>query len=519
MIFAITYAKRFYRASVLGFAVALGFLSPAKGFAKQQVSAPATKCNVLMIIIDDVAANLHSVKNKGPLRTPNIERIASQGTWFSHAYNDAPVCCASRTAMLTGVHAARSGVYYNTQPYRRAGTWISKVQTLPNALLQQGYLTAAYGKIVHNAYQEDDIADYTPGYYKMFDRKDSVTHGDTSLLNFIVPGSKREIAGHTSANWTWGILPDDWDRNDPAKLQQDTEQANRTISFLQEKHSQPFFLACGFWRPHVRWTVPQRYYDMFPLEKIELPSGYKTNDLDDLPKPGRWIAAHRGEHAEVVASGMWKKSIQSYYASMTYIDEQIGRVLDAFEKSPARDNTILVFLSDNGFHLGEKDHWLKYALWEQTCQVFLSISVPGYPPQTVEAPVSLIDIYPTLAGLCGVPLPSHQLDGIDLKNVLAGKVKERGGPVLSTYGRGNHAVRDSRYRYIRYRNGDEELYDHESDPNEWTNLAGDPSSVKIKDRLRKFLPKEDVPDIPEVNASKDGSRWSDEAFTADTKKK
>lgn len=480
---------------------------------------PASKrYNVLMIIIDDVAANLHSVKNNGPLRTPNIERLAEQGTWFAHAYNDAPVCCGSRTAMLTGVHAARSGVYYNTQPYRRSKTWIADVQTLPNSFLHQGYTTAAYGKIVHNAFQEDNIADYTPGYYKMFDRKDSVTHSDGELLKFIVPNSKREISGNSSANWTWGILPDEWDRNDPTKLQQDTEQANRTIAFLREKHDQPFFLACGFWRPHVRWTVPQRYYDKFPLEKIELPKGYKPDDLEDLPKPGRWIATHRREHSDVVYSGMWKKSIQSYYASMTYIDEQIGRVLDGLEESPDRENTIVVFLSDNGLHLGEKDHWLKYALWEQTCQVFLSISVPGYPRQFSETPVSLIDLYPTLVSLCGIPRPEgHTLDGVDLKELLAGKTKQRGAPVLSTYGRGNHAVRDDRYRYIRYSNGDEELYDHRSDPYEWTNLASARGTERIKERLRAWLPKEDAPNAPEVPNAKDNSRWSDEAFEPDVK--
>ncbi len=480
--------------------------------AEKANQSEAKPYNVLMIIIDDVAANLHSVKNKGPLQTPNIERLASQGTWFTQAYNDAPVCCASRTAMLTGVHAARSGVYYNTQPYRRSKTWIADVQTLPNAFLKSGYLAASFGKLVHNAYQEDNGADFTPGYYKMFDRKDNITYSDGDLLNVIFPGSKREIPGTTSKNWTWGILPDDWDRNDPTKLQQDTEQANHTIEFLGKKHDQPFFLACGFWRPHVRWTVPKRFYDKFPLEKIELPAGYKADDLNDLPGPGRWIATHRHEHAEVVAGGMWKKSLQGYYASMAYIDEQIGRVLDALEKSPERDRTIVVFLSDNGMHLGEKDHWLKYALWEQTCRVFFSISVPGYPQQFLDTPVSLIDLYPTLIDLCGIPKPAHTLDGIDLKPVLTGKVKERGEPVLSTYGRGNHAIRDARYRYIHYRNGDEELYDHSNDPYEWRNLAKEQHFDKVKESLRPFLPRSDAPDVPEVGAAKDGSRWSDEAF-------
>jgi arylsulfatase A-like enzyme len=265
----------------------------------------------------------------------------------------------------------------------------------------------------------------------------------------------------------------------------------------------------------VRWTVPQRYYERFPLEKIELPAGYRAGDLDDVPKPGRWLATHSRDHAEVVASDMWRKSLQGYYASMTYIDEQIGRVLDALESGPHRDDTIVVFLSDNGMHLGEKDHWLKYALWEQSCRVFLSISVPGLPRQVSETPVSLIDLYPALTALCGVPRPStHALDGVDLTDVLAGRVRERGKPVLSTYGRGNHAIRDDRYRYIRYRNGDEELYDHATDPHEFTNLAADARLRDVKARLRAFVPTQDAPDVPEVNPEKDGSRWQDEAFTA-----
>ncbi len=290
--------------------------------------------NVLMIIIDDVAANLQSANHhKSPVPTPNIERIASRGTWFNNAYNDAPVCCGSRTAFLTGVHATRSGVYYNSQPYKRSGTWIANTETFPAAFKNQGYLSASFGKLVHNSYQKDNESDFTPGYFKMFGNRSDVKYNDEMLLEHITPGSRREIPGKTSANWTWGILPDDWDRNDTSKIQQDTEEANRTIDFLSSKQDKPFFLACGFWRPHVRWTVPQRYYDRFPLDKIELPAGYKADDIEDLPKPGRWIAMHRGEHNEVVAGAMWKRSLQSYYASMAYVDEQIGRILDALEKS------------------------------------------------------------------------------------------------------------------------------------------------------------------------------------------
>jgi arylsulfatase A-like enzyme len=488
----------------------------AAGPATQPASRPARPLNVLVISIDDVAANLHSVNgNGGPLRTPNMEQLANRGTWFTRAYADAPACCPSRTALLTGVHAARSGVYYNTQGYRRAKTWIANAQSLPGSFLRAGYLTASYGKLIHSGFQVDDVADFTPGYFRMHGRKGDITHGDGMLLERVIPGSIHEIPG--AGNWTWGILPDDWDRDDPTKLQQDTEQANRTIALLRERHDQPFFLACGFWRPHVPWTVPQRYYDRFPLDKIELPAGYRAGDLDDVPKPGRWLATHSRDHAEVVAVDMWKKSLQGYYASMTYIDEQIGRVLDALESGPHRDDTIVVFFSDNGMHLGEKDHWLKYALWEQSCRVFLSISVPGSPQQISDTPVSLIDLYPTLTNICGVPRPAtHALDGVALTGILAGRSRERGRPVLSTYGRDNHAIRDERYRYIRYRNGDEELYDHANDPHEFTNLAGDGRLRDVKARLAGFFPAENAPDVPELNPEKDGSRWQDEAF-AETK--
>jgi arylsulfatase A-like enzyme len=244
--------------------------------------------NVLFILIDDHKPDFHSVFNAAsPVKTPNMQRLAERGTWFTNGYVDSPACCPSRTALLTGVHTTKSGVYYNGHAYRRATSSISQVQTLPGRFLESGYLVAGYGKIAHNRFLEDDIPDYTPGYYKKFNHAADVTHVEGALKNYFLPGSEVRM---WSEGWSWGVLPDDWDRDDPKKLQQDTEFANHTIEILKRDHGRPFFVACGFWRPHVRWIVPKRYFDLYPLESIEIPEGYRGDDLEDLPRPrASWL--------------------------------------------------------------------------------------------------------------------------------------------------------------------------------------------------------------------------------------
>jgi arylsulfatase A-like enzyme len=490
-------------------ALALGGLSALPG-----ASAPAKPFNVLFIIIDDHKPDLHDVFNAdSPVKTPNMQRLANRGTWFTNGYVDSPACCPSRTALLTGVHATRSGVYYNAHAYRRAQSWISEVETLPGNFLRHGYLTAHFGKVAHNRFLEDDARDYTPGYFKRLNHAPDVTHVESALWQQIIPGSRIDM---WSDGWSWGVLPDDWDRGDPRKLQQDTEFANHTIDLVGRKHERPFFAACGFWRPHVRWIVPKRYFDMYPLDSIEIPEGYRGDDLEDLPKPARVLATHRGEHNFIVRNGLWKKSLQAKYASTSYIDDQIGRVLDAIEAGPNNDNTIVVFAADNGWHTGEKNHWSKFYLSELASRVVFAISVPGMKAQVRTTPVSLIDIYPTLVALCGLnPPATHTLDGVDLSSILEGRSKDRGKPVLSTYGQGNHSLRDERFRYTRYRDGSEELYDHRYDPHEWNNLARDPRFAPAKARLATHLPEVEADPIVwrgESETREDDNGWPETAF-------
>jgi arylsulfatase A-like enzyme len=466
--------------------------------------------NVLLLIIDDHAANMVSVMGSSAVKTPYIERLATRGVWFKHAYNPAPVCAASRAAFLTGIHPANSGVYFNSHAYRRTDSPIASAVTLHGHFLKHGYLVAGYGKINHTGYQEDNLSDFSPGYFNGHNLKKYVTHDDSDLLDHVIPGMLRRLTGVPGA--PFGPLPNDWDLDDPNKMQQDTEQANLGINFLSQAHDKPFFLTVGFWRPHSAYIVPKRYFDLYPLEDFSLPPGYLAGDLEDVPGPGRYLAARSGRHGMVTAAGLWREHIQAKAASTSYIDEQIGRVTDALNNSPYADNTIVVLISDNGFHVGEKEHWSKYALWEQTNRVLFSISGPSTAPRTETHPVGLIDLYPTLVSMA-IPAtsPTHALDGVDISKLVKGDRSDLRPPVVSTYGPGNHSVRDCRYRYIRYWNGDEELYDHSIDPYEWKNLASTSEYDEVKIRMTQWLPSYDAPEVAPARPY-DGSEMTEAVY-------
>ena len=200
------------------------------------------------------------------------------------------------------------------------------------------------------------------------------------------------------------------------------------------------------------------------------------------------------QHQNVVKQGEWKQAVQAYLAAISFVDSQIGRLLDAADRRVSKRELIIVLWSDHGWNLGEKHHWQKFALWEDTTHIPLIVSVPGMskPGSRCERPVDLLSLYPTLVDLCGLPTPDG-LEGVSLLPLLKDPAAEWTRPAMTTWGRGNHSLRNDRFRYIRYADGGEELYDHQNDPHEWKNLASDPALAEVKDGLARWLPKVEVP--------------------------
>jgi arylsulfatase A-like enzyme len=272
----------------------------------------------------------------------------------------------------------------------------------------------------------------------------------------------------------------------------DWQVADWVIRRLMMAHGKPFFLACGFYRPHLPWYVPPEYFDLYPLEEVTLPH-VKEDDLDDVPARGRKMARPGGDHAKVIKHGQWRKAVQAYLASISFTDACVGRVIDALDKSPHARDTVIVLWSDHGWHLGEKLHWRKFALWEEATHNVMMFVAPGVtrPGGRCTRPVNLIDIYPTLVDLCGLA-PREGIEGLSLVPLLENPEQAWARPSLTTHGKDNHTIRTERFRYIRYADGSEELYDRSVDEMEWTNLAENPEYDYIKEELRRWL--------PEVNA-------------------
>lgn len=489
------------------FFLQLSAFGVASAFSHRLISASGRKRNVLFIALDDMNDWIGSLGGySGEVHTPNLERLGRQGITFTNAHSPSTVCNPSRTAILTGLRPSTTGIYNNGQWWRPA---LPDVITMPECFRRNGYRVEGGGKVFHHTLGNNppEIWDY---YHPQI--QDSPWHYDYPVPGQHVPKSgvhwPKGFPLNGIENVKLGKRPPlnyrefDWGPLDKADLEMgDGRMVRWATDFLERPHDKPFFLAAGIYRPHLPWYVPKKYFDLYPVDEIKLPE-VKENDLEDVPAAGRKLAQARLADFELVKkTGKYREAVRAYLAAISFADALVGRLLDALEKSPQRENTIVVVWSDHGWHLGEKGAWHKRTLWQRATHVPFFISVPGVtkPGSVCNLPVSLIDIYPTLIDLC-VLKGKGKVDGASLVRLLEDPEAAWERPSVITCERGNHAVRSERWRYIRYNDGTEELYDSSIDPHEWTNLAKDARFASVKRKLSQWIPKIDAPSAPSKSA-------------------
>jgi len=446
------------------------------------VQAKEAKPNVLFIAVDDLNDWVGKLGGHPQARTPNMDLLSSRGLLFTKAYCSAPSCNASRSSVLTGMRPSTTGIYINSHDWRQASI-LKNAVTLPHHFKNSGYLTMGAGKLFHA--------------HTFFDKKNLEGYSDPDAWDAYFPSKTQQMPEE--------VVPETWPLNSSKKFYRghfdwaplqisnldmaDAKVVDWASKQLAKTHKKPLFLSVGIYRPHVPWYVPKKYFDRFPINEIQLPK-HLSNDLGDIPVAGKAMAK-RHWHKWINENNQWEKAVQAYLASLAFADDMVGNLIKALDKGPLSKNTIIILWGDHGYHLGEKESWEKFALWEDTTHVPLIIVDPRRTKSGTqcESPVSLLDLYPTLIELCGLRLPPQKLEGRSLVNSLIRPMEKTGRVVITTQGRGNHAVRSSRYRYIRYADGSEELYDHKTDSHEWNNLSLDPGLVKVKSKLMDYLPK------------------------------
>ena len=444
--------------------------------------AESERPNVLFIAIDDMNDWTTLFDKSNPIKTPNLERLADRGTFFARGYCNSPACNPSRASLLSGVRPSTSGVYDNSSNWNKA---MPDVTILPQHFKDHGYKTYASGKIFHHHgaafFRYEAFDEYLEFPTKQPDRPMPPKGNMNGIEKWTHQDGRKSPV---SRNFDWGVYPPE----------EDIHIDNRTVDWAIdriESAQEPFFIATGIYRPHMPFFTPQKWYDLYPLDEIEKPV-IKEDDLEDVPESGIKMLRARAFMSTFAAEKtrdpeIFGKAVRGYQAASSFADYKVGQLLDALDASGIANNTIIVLWSDHGFHVGEKENWEKFVLYEKATHIPYIIVAPGFKNGLVSyRPVSLIDLYPTLVELCGLPTPDH-LEGESLVPLLQNPKAKR-NPVIITYGRGNHAVRSDRYRYIRYANGEEELYHTENDPHEWYNLASHASSRKLMDEMAKWIP-------------------------------
>lgn len=436
-----------------------------------------------MIAVDDLNDWIGCMGGNPDTITPNMDRLAARGTLFTNAHCVSPACVPSRTAIFSGLRPSTTGIYQNWAggDSFRKGPVLPDVVSLPQHFMAHGYHALGTGKLLHSG----DSA----SWHEYWPSKTRTQPSDPMPPKDQIPLSKVDVY------CDWGAI--DCKTEDMG----DWKVANWAAEQLKRDFDKPFFMGCGIYRPHVPWYLPQKYLDKFPIEKLSTPE-INENDYDDIPdmKP-------RDHFGRIRKLDKWKEGIQHYLACINFADECVGNVLDALDASPYKDNTIVILWSDHGWHLGEKLHWRKFTLWEEATQNILMVSAPGVtkPGSSCPEAVSLLDLYPTLIDLCGLA-DKPELQGTSLLPQLRDPKIERDFPVLTTHGRYNNALRSKRWRYILNKHGNEELYDHDNDPNEWTNLADNPEYDSVKKELAPYFPKKEIPPFENLTEFSDAAK-------------
>ncbi|MEL6105467.1 MAG: sulfatase [Planctomycetota bacterium] len=436
--------------------------------AQRQSDGPARRPNVLFIAIDDLNDWTGFLGGHRQALTPNMDALARRGRNFANAHCAVPVCSSSRVSVMSGIAPTTHGSYELGPKYQDLPA-LSDIPTVQRYFKDNGYQTLCGGKVLHHGFTGTLAADI-----------------DRSLGRKKTASPKRPLnrPEDWSRAWDWGAYPES-----DAKMA-DFQLAERAAECLQEDFDQPFFLSVGFFRPHVPLYVPPRWFELYDRRELILPRNPLT-DLDDVPPNFLGINDYAAAptHSSVVEAGKQRSLTQAYLASISFVDHCVGVVLDALKASEHADNTMIVLWSDHGFHLGEKHHWAKRTLWEESTRVPLLLAGPGISPgEPCKEAVSLIDIYPTLVQFCGLPATQH-LEGRSLMPQLKDPTASRTQPAITSSYEGNHSIRTRDWRLIVYDDGERELYHHRNDPNELKNLVTDPAHSAIQDRLAAWLPK------------------------------
>ena len=452
----------------------------------------AERPNVLMIVVDDLNDWIGCLNGRPHALTPHIDRLAARGTLFANAHCQAPLCNPSRTSVLSGLRPSTTGVY-GLAPGPRAVPLLKNWVMLPQYFEQHGYFTASFGKVYHD------------GAIKPAERAREWTVFGPSPGEPLPPQKIVETPSPMKVV-DWGV------RAVPESEFADWKTADNAIAQIgAAPKEKPFFIAAGFRLPHLPCFATQKWFDLYPEDKLELPPVF-ADDRNDVPDFAWYLHWKLPEPrlSWLEKNNQWRALVRAYMASTSFMDSQIGRLLDGLAASGRLENTLVVLWSDHGWHIGEKGISGKNSLWERSTHVPLIFAGPGVKAGAVCAqPAELLDLYPTLLGATGLP-GRDGLEGHSLVPQLRDAAAPRAWPAITTHNADNHTVRTTRWRYIRYADNSEELYDMANDPNEWTNLAGDAHYATVKAELAKSVPPVSAAPAPgSANRTlvRDGAGW------------